>query len=103
MADVPTARKTSQSVAALARATTAGSRVSPNQTTAGLARPPQCGHAGTLTAELAEVAETILPCVLCGWRGSSSHGAAPAAHGRAHRTCQIEPCILTTSFVPAAS
>src|SRR4029434_7752506 len=39
-------RKTSQAVASVAAATIAGSRLSPNQTTAGRASPRQCGKRG---------------------------------------------------------
>lgn len=64
MLDVPTDRNTSQAVAALARAATAGSIDSPNHTTAGRASAPQLGQdggSGTIAGRRSPLRGTALP------------------------------------------
>src|SRR5687768_234128 len=88
MADVPIVMNTSQSAAASARSTISGSSASPNHTTPGRIRSPQCGQRGGISGY-----GTL----------SSRHRGGDPAQPLQQRTSQIEPCKRTTSLVPARS
>jgi hypothetical protein len=83
---VPTVRNTSHEVASSAAATSSGDSDSPNHTTAGRARPPQCGHRGGSSGS--------------GTR-SSRQGLAPILHPWKQDSSQIDPCSRISRFVPA--